>query len=298
MKHRTYGFWVTASTLVSLLLGANLAATLYAVYSKEFGFSHAMLAVIFATYTLVLVPALLVCGQLSDRFGRRPVIFSGLLAGVAGLVLFALADSVAWLFAARAVQGLSVAMVSGAAVAALAELEPRGDAWRSALVATLALTAGSAIAPFLGGAVAEWAPGRLVTPYLVGIAIVAATTLALLRTPETVTDRGGPWRIQRPSVPREIRAPFIRIGVTGAAVWSVAALFLSVLPSYTTAVSGTRNLALLGLVAAVMLVSSCISQLAVRRAAANTKALAAGLALLAVGSWAWCSPLPSMRSRI
>jgi MFS family permease len=283
MTHRTYGFWVTASSLISLLLGANLAATLYAVYSKDFGFSHAMLAVIFATYTLVLVPALLVCGQLSDRFGRRPVILTGLIAGVVGLVLFALADSVAWLFAARAVQGLSVAMVSGAAVAALSELEPRGDAWRSALVATLALTAGSAVGPFLGGAVAEWAPDRLVVPYVVGVAIVAATLLACVRIPETIRDRGGPLRIQRPGVPREIRAPFVRIAVTGAAVWSVAALFLSVLPSYTTEVSGTKNLALLGLVAAVLLAASCVSQLAVRRAAAHAVALAAGLGLLAVG---------------
>jgi len=121
---RNAPFWIVAGGLLALLCGSNLAAPLYAVYGQRFGFSKAMLALIFATYTLVLVPALLACGQLSDRFGRRPVILAGLTAGIAGLVLFAHADSVAWLFAARAVQGLSVAMISGAAVAALAELEP------------------------------------------------------------------------------------------------------------------------------------------------------------------------------
>ncbi len=141
---RNAPFWIVAGGLLALLCGSNLAATLYAVYGQRFGFSKAMLALIFATYTLVLVPALLACGQLSDRFGRRPVILAGLTAGIAGLVLFAHADSVAWLFAARAVQGLSVAMISGAAVAALAELEPDRDALRSALVATLALTGGTA----------------------------------------------------------------------------------------------------------------------------------------------------------
>lgn len=66
-------FLVVAIAWFATMAGANLATPLYAVYEREFGFSSAVLTVVFATYTVVLAPSLLVSGQLSDRFGRRRV---------------------------------------------------------------------------------------------------------------------------------------------------------------------------------------------------------------------------------
>src|SRR3954466_2280570 len=116
-------FLVVATAWFAMMAGANLATPLYAVYRDRFGFSSAVLTLVFATYALVLVPSLLVFGQLSDRLGRRPVIAASLGVAMAGLALFALARSTPWLFAARAVQGLAVGAASGAATAALVELE-------------------------------------------------------------------------------------------------------------------------------------------------------------------------------
>jgi MFS family permease len=115
---------ITAA-FASMLLSANLATPLYVGYSAQFGFSTAILALIFAVYALVLIPSLPVFGQLSDRFGRRRVIGAGLGLPVVALVLFALAENVAWLFAARGTRGPAQGMMSGAATAALAELNPR-----------------------------------------------------------------------------------------------------------------------------------------------------------------------------
>src|SRR5919201_6942381 len=88
-----------------LMASANLPAPLYAVYAREYRFSNAVLTAIFAVYALVLVPTLMVFGELSDRFGRRAVILAGLAVAGAALVVFALANGIALLFAARGLQG-------------------------------------------------------------------------------------------------------------------------------------------------------------------------------------------------
>jgi predicted MFS family arabinose efflux permease len=268
---------------VSLVGSANLAAPLYAGYAQRFGFSSVVLTLIFATYTLVLVPSLLVFGQLSDRLGRRPVVVGAMGVGIVGLVLFSVADSVAWLFAARIAQGFAVAMITGAGTAALVEIEPHGDARRAALVATVALTCGTGTGPLVAGTLAEWAPAPRLLCFLVGIAALSILALATLAIEEPAHSRREGWRVQRPNVPAEIRAAFVRAALTAAAVWSVAALFVSVLPSYASDVANTSNLAALGATASVMLFASAASQLAIRGRALGPGAQAAGLGLLAIG---------------
>ena len=49
---------IVTSAFSAMLLAANLATPLYAVWARQFGFSTAVLALIFAVYALVLIPAL------------------------------------------------------------------------------------------------------------------------------------------------------------------------------------------------------------------------------------------------
>lgn len=284
---------VVTGAFASMLFSANLVAPLYAGYSERFGFSTAVLALIFAVYAVVLIPSLLIFGQISDRFGRRRVIAAGLGLAIVALALFALAHGVAWLFAARATQGLAQGMMSGAATAALAELVP-GESRRAALLATLAQSGGSASGPLVSGVLAQAAPAPNVLPYVPGMLLCALAILLLRVVPETSRGNEGAWRVRRPSVPAEIRGTFVRVAVTAAAVWAVAAgLFLSVIPSYAgKLVLHSDNLALLGLVTGVMLASSCVAQLLAPRAAPQAVVQAVGLALLAGGLAALVAAAP------
>jgi MFS family permease len=286
-------FFVVAAALWSLIAGANLPTPLYAVYRERFGFSATVLTLIFTTYAIVLVGALIVCGQLSDRLGRRRVIVAGLVVAAAALALFAAARGTAWLFAGRALQGLAAGTVSGAAVAALVELEPGGDSGRAALVATLAQAGGTATGPIVAGVLAEWAfaPRELCYLLWLGVTIVIGIAVLGIREPARVPGR---WRLQRPSVPPEIRLAFSRASVTAAAAWAVAALFVSVVPSYAAKLLDSDNLALLGAISATMLGASCAGQvLTLRAGLAPRVAQPLGLGLLIAGLGALVAAFPT-----
>ncbi len=283
-----------------LMAGANLATPLYHVYAARFRFSPAVLTAIFATYALVLVPALVLFGRLSDRFGRRPVVAAGLATACVGLALFAAAEDAAWLFAARAVQGLAVGMISGPATAALVELDPHGNRRRAALGAGLAQAGGSALGPLVAGVLAQWAPDPLRLCFLLTLGLTLVAGVFVLRLPERREGPREPWRPQWPRVPAELRAPFLRVALTAAAVWAALALYLSIVPSYAAALLTTSNLALLAAIATIALVASFAAQVvAERREGARRRDQALGCVLLALGlgGLAGAGPAGSRSSR-
>jgi MFS family permease len=277
-----------------LMAGANLATPLYAVYAKEFGFSPVVLTAVFATYAVVLVPALILFGRLSDRFGRRPVVAAGLVTACVGLALFAAAQGTAWLFAARATQGLAVGMISGAATAALVEFDPQESRRRAALFAGLAQAGGSALGPLIAGVFAEWAPDPLRLCYLVMLGATVAAAAFVLRLPERRDRRAEPWRPQWPRVPAEIRRSFFRVGLTAGAVWAAMALFLSIVPSYSAQLLSTTNLALLAAIAGLALLASFAAQAVMARVEGSPRRdQALGCVLVAAGLGGVVAAAPS-----
>ena len=266
-----------------LMAGANMATALYDGYASRFGFSSLVLTLVFATYAALLVPSLLLFGRLSDRFGRRPVMLTGLAAAVLGLVLFAAAQGTGWLFAARALQGLAVGLISGPATAALVELDPDGPPGRPALLAGWAQAGGSGLGPLVAGALVQWGPMPWHLTYLLGAVGTLLTAVGIATVPEATDRSEEPWRVQRPRVPEEIRSAFARVTLTAAVCWASVGISLSVVPRYAGALLHTDDVALLALVAAVGLAASCVSQALGQRWTDRSAAQSTGLLLLCAG---------------
>lgn len=268
------------------MLGTNIPSPLYGVYADEWGFSSGTVTLIFAVYCLVLIAALLVFGRLSDEVGRRKIIIAALLVIALGSLLFALAQNVAWLLAARAAQGIAVGMLSGAATAALAELHPKLDRRAAALVATVALTGGSAIGPLFGGLLAEYAPYPLVLPYVVDLGLLILVIAAFWAVvPETLvpnpTEKRS-WKFRRLRVPSDIRYSFALGSGACFVAWAVAGLFIALVPSYASSLLRVDSLLVGGGAVSIMLGAACAVQVLARKASPR-RAMVSGMAAQVAG---------------
>lgn len=80
---------------------------------------------IYAIYVIGAVAAMFFLGRLSDQVGRRLVVLISLGAAALSAIIFLLARDTPWLFPARILSGLAIALASGASTAWIVELEPK-----------------------------------------------------------------------------------------------------------------------------------------------------------------------------
>jgi MFS family permease len=234
-------FLAVTYAIAIILASSNLLTPLYATYQRIFHFSPLTLTLIFATYVVTLIPAILLFGPLADAIGRRPLLLASLLSMAVASLLFAVAPATGWLFAGRALQGLGVGMLSGAGSAALIELE--GDTKRAALVTSAAMTGGIAVGALLTGILAQYAPSPLVLSFLVsiGLLVLAMIGVGSMVEPLPGTERR-PWRPHLPQFP-PARWAFLLATVVFALAVGVNALFLTLIPSFVTTLLHINNLA-------------------------------------------------------
>ena len=131
-------------------------------------------------YTLALAAVVLSAGSVSDRRGRRRVFTRGIAVFTASSLACALASSIAVLDVARAIQGVSAALMFASSLAILADAFP-GMRERSGALAAYGATIGGAFAvgPAVGGSLTSGLGWRAV--FFINVPIGIAGLLASAR---------------------------------------------------------------------------------------------------------------------
>ncbi len=159
--------------------------------------------VVYAAAQFVAGPVL---GNLSDRFGRRPVLIASMLSFGVDYAVMALAPSVAWLFLGRAVAGVAGAVYgpAGSVIADVTPPEKRGGTF--ALIGA-AFGLGFIIGPALGGLFSLWGPrAPFVAAAALALVNAAVITFAM---PETLAPANRrPFRLREAHVVGAFRPLF------------------------------------------------------------------------------------------
>jgi MFS family permease len=288
---RRLAYLLSAAIIGAALFASATPSPLYQTYARLWGFSSVILTLVYATYALGVLAALLLAGRVSDVVGRRPVLAIALSALLAATTLYMVAQSVAWLFAARAIQGLATGLALGTASAGLLDFHPRQDPEGVGLTNGVVSAAGLGLGALASSAVVQLLPAPRVLPYVVVFILFAVALVGVALMPEPVASRSR-LRLapERPHVPASVRQPFVLAALAVISAYSIGGLFFALGPELSARVFQSGNHLVTGTSLFLLAGVGAIAQLLYGRraawlgAAAGSVALALGVALIALSA--------------
>ena len=264
--------WAAAWIVIAIFILSNSATPLYVRWQTGIGFSSAMLTAIFAAYILGLLLTLLVAGQLSDRFGRRPVLLPGLAAAIIACLLFSVAQSVAVLLVARFLSGMAVGAAVSAGMASIVDLGGPERRRQASLLASVSMVLGAGLGPLLAGSLALALAAPIVPIFVAELVLLASALLIALFLPlrKGTPPADGTWKLKLPSVPRPNRRHLaFGIAVFGPGI-TATSFVLSLGPSLLSRLIGVTSPLIAGAMACAMFLTATGVQFLARSLSVRT----------------------------
>ncbi|MCP2266830.1 MFS transporter [Promicromonospora thailandica] len=292
-------WWPVAAAMLAVAWGGNEFTPLLVMYREQGDMGPVTVDALLAVYVLGLVPALLLGGPLSDRFGRRPLLLPAAPVSALGSLVLALdPSSPVVLSIGRLLCGVALGLAMAVGSTWVTELSAAtGDRAAGPRRGSLSLTTGFLAGAGVAAMLAQFAPWPTLLSYVLHAAGTLVAGVILLRVPET-----------RPALPRDARAPladdlritavrhprFLRVVVPLAPwVFGCGGCAFAVLPSLLSDHVGGLPIAFAGMMAILALGCGIGIQVVARRIDTPASARASMVALVIVAAGmalaAWAS---------
>ncbi len=154
------------------------------VEGTRFNATPRAVGLLLASYSIMQLIFTPVLGRLSDKYGRRPVLFLSLLGTGVGFLLLGMATTVWMLFAGRIIDGITGGNISTAQAYIADVTTPENRAKGMGMIGA-AFGLGFIFGPAIGGILSRWG---INVPFLFASALAFANAVLLYFTlPETIT---------------------------------------------------------------------------------------------------------------
>jgi MFS transporter, DHA1 family, multidrug resistance protein len=210
--NRTPNIGVLLFTMVVVMIGFGIIIPVMPFYVKAFGASGMALGGLMSVFSVMQFIFSPIWGNLSDRYGRKPMLLLGTFGSALSLGMMAFSGSLPLLFASRAIGGILSSATLPTAMAYVADKTSDEDRSQGMGLIGAAMGIGMVLGPALSGPLAS---RSLSLPFLAAALLsLVAMLLILFLVPESLAPehRGGHAHAQGPQLARMRQALFGPMG--------------------------------------------------------------------------------------
>ena len=184
MKTNRYNIAILFFTLVVVMLGFGIVIPILPFYIDAFGASGSSLGLLMATFAVMQFICAPIWGDLSDRYGRKPILILGVVGNGLAHLLFGLSTQLWMLFAARILAGILSSATMPTAMAYISDSTSDEERGGGMGLLSAAMGVGVIFGPGIGG----WlATTSLSLPfYLAAVLSILALLPILAALPESL----------------------------------------------------------------------------------------------------------------
>lgn len=175
--------FVLMINLFIALLGQGMVIPILPEYLKQFNAAGSVAGYLVAAFGAAQFLFSPIGGRLSDRYGRKIMIFSGMTLTIISDIIFAVSPYLILLYIARFIGGIGLGIMIPSVLAYVSDVTSKDTRAKGMGYISAAMNLGMVLGPGIGGMIANFG---IRVPYFFAAALGFASTLLTLILPETL----------------------------------------------------------------------------------------------------------------